>query len=159
MIPRDSDADLAYEVDSLSESYRSAEEDDSDTREHAWIGLLGMGFLAFIAGWAVASYDYSAGFAIAALGIALIIAGFLSRNWAAKQRQDEMDDAKAEEQFHQFEVAQTIQDNTSVRRADREKEIQEIVKQVKSTIKVRCQFCGTLNEENATNCESCGATL
>lgn len=37
--------------------------------------------------------------------------------------------------------------------------VQEIVQAVKSTIKVRCRYCGTLNEETASNCESCGAAL
>lgn len=35
----------------------------------------------------------------------------------------------------------------------------EVVKEIKSTIKVRCRYCGTLNDEGATNCEACGATL
>jgi len=35
----------------------------------------------------------------------------------------------------------------------------EVVKEIKSTIKVRCRYCGTLNDEGATHCEACGAAL
>jgi len=41
----------------------------------------------------------------------------------------------------------------------RDQQIHQIAKAVKSTIKVRCRYCGTLNEEDTSNCESCGATL
>ncbi len=48
-----------------------------------------------------------------------------------------------------------------IRSADeaRQKEVQEIAQAVKSTIKIRCRYCGTLNDENSANCESCGAAL
>jgi ribosomal protein L40E len=39
-------------------------------------------------------------------------------------------------------------------------EIAEAVKDsIKSNIKVRCRYCGSLNDETATKCDSCGATL
>ena len=39
-------------------------------------------------------------------------------------------------------------------------EIAEAVKErMKGTIKVRCRYCGSLNEEEAVKCGSCGATL
>ncbi len=41
----------------------------------------------------------------------------------------------------------------------REEEKEDIVRAVKSTIKIRCRYCGTLNEEMATRCESCGGAL
>ena len=41
----------------------------------------------------------------------------------------------------------------------REQERREFVAAVKSTIKVRCTYCGTLNEEDAEKCESCGGPL
>jgi MFS family permease len=41
----------------------------------------------------------------------------------------------------------------------REEERDDIVRAVKSTIKIRCRYCGTLNEEKATRCESCGGSL
>lgn len=41
----------------------------------------------------------------------------------------------------------------------RELERQEMVKAIKSTIMIRCRYCGTLNEESAQKCISCGANL
>ena len=39
-------------------------------------------------------------------------------------------------------------------------EIAEAVKErMMSNIKVRCRYCGSLNDETATKCDSCGATL
>ena len=39
-------------------------------------------------------------------------------------------------------------------------EVAEAVKDsMKGTIKVRCRYCGSLNDENANKCESCGAAL
>jgi hypothetical protein len=40
-----------------------------------------------------------------------------------------------------------------------QEQIQEIIRAVKTTIRVRCRYCGTLNEEKANKCESCGASL
>lgn len=42
---------------------------------------------------------------------------------------------------------------------EREAQVKEIVDAVKSTIKVRCRYCGTLNEEKEKTCESCGGPL
>ncbi len=39
-------------------------------------------------------------------------------------------------------------------------EIADAVKQnLKSNIKVRCKYCGSLNDETATKCDSCGAAM
>ncbi len=39
-------------------------------------------------------------------------------------------------------------------------EVAEAVKErMKGTIKVRCRYCGSLNDEEAVKCDSCGATL
>jgi rubrerythrin len=39
-------------------------------------------------------------------------------------------------------------------------EIADAVKErMKGTIKVRCRYCGSLNDEEAHRCDSCGATL
>jgi hypothetical protein len=40
-----------------------------------------------------------------------------------------------------------------------QQQIDEIIRAVKTTIRVRCRYCGTLNEEKANKCESCGASL
>jgi rRNA maturation endonuclease Nob1 len=36
---------------------------------------------------------------------------------------------------------------------------QEIAAVLRSTIKVRCRYCGKLNDKNDSHCESCGAVL
>jgi rubrerythrin len=43
--------------------------------------------------------------------------------------------------------------------AARQRDIQDIADAVKSNIKVRCRYCGTLNEEDASKCSACGAAL
>lgn len=43
--------------------------------------------------------------------------------------------------------------------AARQKTIQDIAEAVKTNIRVRCQYCGALNEETALKCTSCGASL
>lgn len=42
---------------------------------------------------------------------------------------------------------------------ERSAQMREIVEAVKGTIKVRCGYCGTLNDEKATTCEACGGPL
>ena len=41
----------------------------------------------------------------------------------------------------------------------RQRNIQDIAAAMKSNIKVRCRYCGSLNDEDATKCDSCGGTL
>ncbi len=42
-----------------------------------------------------------------------------------------------------------------------EEPVHEVVKveTIHETVKVRCRYCGTLNEVTDTNCQSCGGTL
>lgn len=47
----------------------------------------------------------------------------------------------------------------SLAQVEHEIQVKEIVDAVKSTIKVRCRYCGTLNEEEERVCESCGGPL
>lgn len=55
--------------------------------------------------------------------------------------------------------ASEMENDLRSHRLERQKEIDEIVKAVKATIMVRCRYCGTLNEEKANKCESCGGSL
>jgi len=71
------------------------------------------------------------------VGIVMIILSFVVK--ANAEKREEME-AQAAEQAHQ-------------------REVQEIALAVKSTVKVRCRYCGTLNDEVSSKCESCGATL
>lgn len=78
------------------------------------------------------------------IGIILIIGGAASRG--RELEENALGQAAAEEEIDR-------------ERTERELEKQEIVNAVKSTIKVRCRYCGTLNEENEEKCDSCGAPL
>ena len=54
---------------------------------------------------------------------------------------------------------EAIKQDFEARRQQMLRNKNDIVKAVKSTIKVRCKYCGTLNEEDANKCESCGGAL
>ncbi len=78
------------------------------------------------------------------IGLVLIVLSFSTRSsdMAAAQRQAEaMEQARKEQERHE------------------EEERQKMVDAIKSTIKVRCRYCGSLNDETAKKCESCGADL
>jgi hypothetical protein len=126
----------------------------------AWIGLLVLGIMLIgssIFGFAISASQYDTAensffyeqdreagrmFAIFAtitliLGIVFLVISFRVRQYEQKRLET---------------VARIAQES-------RDQQIHQIAKAVKSTIKVRCRYCGTLNEEGASNCESCGATL
>jgi len=55
--------------------------------------------------------------------------------------------------------ARRLESQARAEEAEREKNVQDIAKAIRSNIKIRCRYCGTLNEEDASKCSSCGATL
>jgi hypothetical protein len=60
---------------------------------------------------------------------------------------------------NQFDDAHEIEESLRIRDLTRQEEIEEIIRAVKKTIRVRCRYCGTLNEEKANKCTSCGGSL
>lgn len=88
-------------------------------------------------------------------GLILIIGSNSARKWVIDQEESMEADAQWEEE----EAARTWQQDIQARQELKQREIDEIVKAVKSTIRVRCRYCGTLNEETANKCESCGGSL
>jgi hypothetical protein len=58
-----------------------------------------------------------------------------------------------------FMEAMEADSDLRLRSQMRRMKIEEVVKAVKTTIRVRCRYCGTLNEEKAKKCESCGGLL
>jgi hypothetical protein len=58
-----------------------------------------------------------------------------------------------------FDEQMEADSHLRLRNQMRRMEIDEVVKAVKTTIRVRCRYCGTLNEEKAKKCESCGGLL
>ncbi len=126
----------------------------------SWVGLLLFGIFAIVVGVIALSFSaansssdpldpfsqinneaarnfgiFGAGFII--VGIVMIVLSFVVKGRAEVRQQEE------------------------IRSADeaRQREVEEIAQAVKSTIKIRCRYCGTLNDENSSKCESCGASL
>lgn len=55
--------------------------------------------------------------------------------------------------------ARRLEEEARAEEEERQRNIQDIAKAVKSNIKIRCRYCGSLNDESATKCDSCGAAL
>jgi rubrerythrin len=126
----------------------------------AWVGLLVFGIMLIASsffGYAISASQYDtpetsffyeadreAGRIFAIFATITLILGFVLIAISFKVRRDE--------QMRLETMARIAQE-------DRDLQIHQIAEAVKSTVKVRCRYCGTLNEENASNCESCGATL
>ena len=79
-------------------------------------------------------------FAIVAAFIGVISAAASEGQRRRAIEQKEAADLEAQERLR-GEIAQAVKDS------------------MKSNIKVRCKYCGSLNDETATKCDSCGATL
>jgi hypothetical protein len=87
------------------------------------------------------------------IGLLMVLAATAGRKW-------ESEEYLFPEPEYQWEPdTYTANDVNRFREQDRKREIEEIVKAVKATIKVRCRYCGRLNEEKANKCESCGGAL
>jgi len=120
-----------------------------------WVGMIVVGGLLMLIGVVLLSASGVVGGGVIFIGILMLVGALLARDWDYDdaafsdldyQWQDEVESQSMNEEFREINTA-------------RQKEIEEIVKAVKSTIRVRCRYCGTLNEEKANNCESCGASL
>lgn len=125
-----------------------------------WVGLLVLGMMMIagsIFGFSISDSKYDteetsffyesdreAGRMFAVFATITLLLGIVFLGLSFKVRQDE----KAR-----------LETMARIAQEDNDQQVHEIVKAVKSTIKVRCRYCGTLNEESASNCESCGATL
>lgn len=126
----------------------------------SWVGLLVLGIMltaSSIFGYSISASQYDtpetspfyemdrdAGRMFAIFATITLIVGVIFIAISLKLRQDEKT---------RLETAARIAEESHNQR------VREIAEAVKSTIKVRCRYCGTLNEEDSSNCESCGATL
>lgn len=129
-----------------------------------WVGLLVLGLVLIVmgivalsassqmdSGWDPSGMDQQAHTVFSLFGALMIIAGVVAIAVAPLARRSEVEasiqrDLRMEEERAEEERL-------------REDEKEDIVRAVKSTIKIRCRYCGTLNEEKATRCESCGGSL
>jgi len=129
-------------------------------RDINWIGMAFVGILLILTGMAALSTSGSLGAGVIFLGFLMLIGSRTVKRWVEDvEASSDMDTDMDYEWQQEEDDARAIEQELQARRAARQKEIDEIVKAVKSTIRVRCQYCGTLNEETANKCETCGASL
>ena len=120
-----------------------------------WVGMIVVGGLLMLIGVVLLSASGVVGGGVIFIGILMLVGALLARDW-------DYDDAAFSDLDYQWQdevESQSMNEELREINTARQKEIEEIVKAVKSTIRVRCRYCGTLNEEKANNCESCGASL
>ena len=120
-----------------------------------WVGMIVVGGLLMLIGVVLLSASGVVGGGVIFIGVLMLVGALLARDW-------DYDDAAFSDLDYQWQdevVSQSMNEEFREINTARQKEIEEIVKAVKSTIRVRCRYCGTLNEEKANNCESCGASL
>ena len=102
-----------------------------------------IGILIIIIGLFAVSQGAPGAFAILPIifAILFIIASIIAKD---KEERLAMEAASAEQQREERlknEIAEAVQER------------------MKSNIKIRCRYCGSLNDETDTKCSSCGATL
>ena len=120
-----------------------------------WVGMIVVGGLLVLIGVVLLSASGVVWGGVIFIGILMLVGALLARDW-------DYDDAAFSDLDYQWQdevESQSMNEELREINTARQKEIEEIVKAVKSTIRVRCRYCGTLNEEKANNCESCGASL
>ena len=117
------------------------------------IGTIGMAIFIFVMSASIRNNDPNDFFyetdneaanVFAAFGVIALIIGIILIPLSFKLKDSE--ERKRQEQMEAQEAA-------------RQSNVQEIANALRSSIKIRCRYCGTLNEEAASNCSSCGATL
>jgi len=88
--------------------------------------------------------DNEASTMFAVFGMIALIIGVILMGLSFKVKEDE---------------ARRLESQARDDEAERQRAVQEIANAVKSNIMVRCRYCGSLNEETASKCSSCGAAL
>jgi hypothetical protein len=140
-----------------SEPYGVDEPDSLDDRQPSFIAVAFAGAIMLIAGFVLLRTSTSLGGGVMILGILLLLG---SR--AAIMLEEHGDEILSSNypELWPYETYDSGVEETSVdRELARRREIEEIVRAVKTTVRVRCRHCGILNEDNAKTCESCGAPL
>jgi hypothetical protein len=146
----------APKVESVSSLYNLGEEPITDEdRSPNWAGMAVAGALFLIIGVAMLSTSSGFGGGVIFVGILMLIGARVARGW-------EKDDVVFSDLDYDWEKemqSYSMDEHLAYRNEERQKEIEEIVKAVKATIRVRCKYCGTLNEEKSNKCESCGGSM
>lgn len=157
MFPRNLnlEPEIRSSVEGIPYTYEVKREDSSEDRPANFSALMLIGTLLFITGMAALSVNFAVAGAVAGLGFLMMIGGAFAvkMNSLADLRTDLDEEYKVG-----YGESDTVRDSWAKAEA-RKKEVDEIVKTVKSMIRVRCRYCGTLNDETANKCEKCGGTL
>ena len=133
------------------------------------MGLIILGFILFISSFFVNDMGYDPFFISgmppffkrALLGMICIIAGGVFMNIGARGVAGSgviLDPEKARDDLKPYSSAAGGMINDIIENIDivKEKKASEDNKQILQIVKVRCQSCGELNDEDAKFCKSCG---
>jgi hypothetical protein len=141
---------------SWSSAFEPEEEvEEEDIDEVNWVAVAAIGAVVVFFGLGMVGTSFGFGVGMIFLGIMMIGAALAAKKGEANAEDESFRAAQFEKMEEQLEWEETAR----ARQREREKEVQEIIKAVKTTIRVRCRYCGTLNEEKANKCEACGASL
>jgi len=129
---------------------------EESLHEPSWAGIIVVGVFLIILGIGVTGISAGLGVGFVFIGIVMVVGGATS---AGKEGIDAVYERSLADQFVQTEEEGELEDAIQARKVARQQEVEEIIRAVKQTIRIRCRYCGTLNEEKANKCESCGASL
>jgi len=134
------------------------------------IGMIVLGFILFISVFFQVSslmndplrgLDSQPPFSNSMLGMILIIAGGIVTNIGAKGAAGSgilLDPEKAREDLKPFNEAKGEMINDVISNIDAVEKITKVHEE-KEVIKIKCRNCGSLNDEDAKFCKSCGKEL
>jgi hypothetical protein len=149
-------------------------------RGNNWIGMGVVGILLIIMGFIMVPSSDTVGGGVVFIGVLMMLGSGVAYRWEqdpeivedmdyqvkeavdAQKTAFEIEDILRTRESavqNEFDAAREIEQGLRMRDLTRQQEIEEIIKAVKKTIRVRCRYCGTLNEEKANNCTSCGGSL
>jgi hypothetical protein len=161
MMPRTYDTGVSFAPRGQVWAPEYNPDDHSIDSEHnpSWVGTAAVGAIMAFIGLLAMMISPGVGVGFLVIGVIIIIASYAAGNsdvdwgdyWGDEDQWPDYDDSTYYEPDWKREAR--------ARQEMKQREIDEIIKAVKSTIRVRCQYCGTLNPESANKCESCGASL
>ena len=134
---------------------KEEEEDDEELHEPNWTATVVIGAVFILFGFFVIFVSVGIGIGVVFLGVLVTVGGFTGKKAEENAEIEQMQVAEHE----RMEAEREWEEAARARQQARQQEIEEIVKAVKTTIRIRCRYCGTLNEESANKCEACGGSL
>lgn len=162
MLPSSRQIDAEDHIEQVREdallALEDSNEDDSEVYlpEPNFAATIAAGVILVIIGLIVIGSSPSVGIGVAVFGIMICIGGFASRKVEYDSGSDYF---PMTDEINDMQEEYDWETEARGKQLARQQEIDDIVKAVKQTIRIRCRYCGTLNEESANKCESCGANL